>query len=527
MRLTDQKLLAHLATADSNVGVRCAAAEQLTDQAVLAQIAAADSDAGVRRTAVDKLTDQALLTQLAEAHSDTDVRRAAVQKLTDQAVLKQYALADSDAGVRRAAAETLTDQAVLAQVAAADDDADVRRAAVGKLTGHLVLTQIAAADSNAGVRRLAAERLTDQAVLARVAASDNDAGVRRLAVEKLTDHAALARVAAADNDADVRRAALKKLTSIREKAQQIMRLLRDECENAARSHRLRNTGRLLEDLVGLGPGAIPVIVDVINSVVRQGTSNDDWIGNASNLCTAIGRLGGPEAFDLLAHYALADSNNPVHNDIRSGAIKGLAQLGDQRGREVLQRVLIGFAGFEEATREALQRLGVTDPAILTAAPPWHAGVNLRDPIAMAHAFQRELRKESPDYAEFKCMIEALDKSRQYTAWHELAAYLEGHQTGQRGTPGKSRKLQVAGQCWVQALCCQPSPSSFNWPALAHLVVPPELEGEFKRCYTTWGPSTDQAPESERIAMARRLELLVGRPGETREAADGSPVDPEA
>jgi hypothetical protein len=303
--------------------------------------------------------------------------------------------------------------------------------------------------------------------------------------------------------------------SAHEKAERIVGLVLDECKNAERSFRLRDTGKYIEELVGLGSEAIPVIVDAINNVIKYGASGD-WLGAVANMCTAIGRIGGPTAFDLLAHYALGESTNPSYREIRYGAITGLAQLGDQRGRDVLARVLTGFAGFERETHEALQRLGVTDPAILTAAPPWHAGVDRRDSIAIAHAFRIELQKDSPDFAEFERVISMLDKNRQYTAWHELAASLEM-------LWDEPQRLRVAGQCWVQALCCDPSPVCFGWPALADRVVPTDLQAEFKRCYRTWGPPTDQASESERIAMARRLERLLGRPGEMQGTVNGTPV----
>jgi PBS lyase HEAT-like repeat. len=303
--------------------------------------------------------------------------------------------------------------------------------------------------------------------------------------------------------------------STRKKAERILALLQDECRAADSDFRIPITTRYIEELVALGPEALPVIVDAIDNVTKRGASFG-WLVAVTNMCAAIGRIGGPTAFDLLAHYALVASTNASVKEIRIAAIRGLGQLGDQRGRDILARVLTDFAGFESQAREELQRLGETHDAILNAAPPWHAGVNLRDPLAIARAFTNELRKEVPDFGAFERVIATLDNTRRYTAWNELAAIL-------RDSSRNSRTQRQAGQCWVQALSCDPSPDCFNWPALSEDVIPVELKVDFERCYRTWGPSTERASESERVAMVKRLERLLGRPGDILEVVDGTPV----
>jgi hypothetical protein len=66
----------------------------LTDQTLVATIASQDKDAQVRIAAVGKLTDQGTLSTVAVIDKDPDVRVAAVNKLTDQALLERIASAD-------------------------------------------------------------------------------------------------------------------------------------------------------------------------------------------------------------------------------------------------------------------------------------------------------------------------------------------------------------------------------------------------------------------------------------------------
>ena len=118
--------------------VRRVAVEKLTNQALLAKIATTDSDGLVREVAVGKITDQALLAKIATTDNHAYVGQVAVGKITDQALLAKIATRDSDSSdssVRQAAVENLTDTALLNDLAESASVWEVRRAACSK-TGH-------------------------------------------------------------------------------------------------------------------------------------------------------------------------------------------------------------------------------------------------------------------------------------------------------------------------------------------------------------------------------------------------------
>ena len=77
--------------------------ESIADQGLLAEIADADLDAGVRSAAVGQLTDSTTLAHLAKTGKYSDVRGIAVGQLTDRVVLDEIAKTDSDSEVRFAA----------------------------------------------------------------------------------------------------------------------------------------------------------------------------------------------------------------------------------------------------------------------------------------------------------------------------------------------------------------------------------------------------------------------------------------
>ena len=79
--------------------------------------------------AVEKLTDETLLAEIATTHHYYNTRRRAIWKLTDQTVLASIAKADNNVLVRLTAVEQLTDQAVLSDIMANDDSEEVRECA--------------------------------------------------------------------------------------------------------------------------------------------------------------------------------------------------------------------------------------------------------------------------------------------------------------------------------------------------------------------------------------------------------------
>jgi hypothetical protein len=84
-RLTDQTLLAKVATSAANSGVASAAVSELKDQILLAGIAKTGSSGALRKSAVIKLFDATLLAELATTDKDAEVRRAAQMRLDELA----------------------------------------------------------------------------------------------------------------------------------------------------------------------------------------------------------------------------------------------------------------------------------------------------------------------------------------------------------------------------------------------------------------------------------------------------------
>jgi hypothetical protein len=141
----------------SHWSVRERATKALTDQTLLAEIATTDRDERVRTSAVSNLTDLGLLAKIARSDEHKDVRQAAVKGLTDQTLLAKIAVADRAPEVRACAAAKLADQATLGRVAKMDQDPYVRAAAARKLTDERLLDELATTDKHEVVRQAAGE----------------------------------------------------------------------------------------------------------------------------------------------------------------------------------------------------------------------------------------------------------------------------------------------------------------------------------------------------------------------------------
>lgn len=118
---------------DLNAEIRRAATRKLTDQTILAGVATHDRDASVRGAAVEKLTDQAFLADVARTCPDANTCIAALRKLTDQVLLAEIARSNREPSVRVAAAIALTDRTVLAQVARTCGEHQVLPALISEL----------------------------------------------------------------------------------------------------------------------------------------------------------------------------------------------------------------------------------------------------------------------------------------------------------------------------------------------------------------------------------------------------------
>jgi hypothetical protein len=137
---TDQTKVA-LETTSSEKGQ--AAVAKLTDQALLAKVASEAKDYGVRLEAIQRLTDQTLLTKIALEHQDSYLRASAIKKLTDQTLLAKIAVEDKGPTIRCAAIKELTDYVLLAKIAMGDPDQWNRETAIQKLMDTVMFAKIA------------------------------------------------------------------------------------------------------------------------------------------------------------------------------------------------------------------------------------------------------------------------------------------------------------------------------------------------------------------------------------------------
>lgn len=137
--LTDQALLARLATGKEDYRIRLAATERLHDQAVLAAIAIdRDNLRDQQVIAATNLTDQLALGKLAEdASQPKEVRMVAIQKINDERLLARIATGKDyspGSSARVAAIERITDRTVLTALAKNESPIEVSLAATNRLT---------------------------------------------------------------------------------------------------------------------------------------------------------------------------------------------------------------------------------------------------------------------------------------------------------------------------------------------------------------------------------------------------------
>jgi hypothetical protein len=212
-RLTDEVILAHLARKAAHTGIRKAAVEKLKDQDVLAEIASNDFDSKVRMAAIGKINDNERLAQIA--------RTAMLFQRADVRIAPS-----PDTGIRLEAVRRIKSQALLADLAINSYQRDVRLEAARKVTDQPLLSKIARS-APSGIVQISGEgssyfvgdpagavisRLDDQKILGEIALDKKrHESVRRRAIERMTDQPLLAELARSDSDAGVRRGATERL----------------------------------------------------------------------------------------------------------------------------------------------------------------------------------------------------------------------------------------------------------------------------------------------------------------------------
>lgn len=234
-KLSDPALLAEV-----GIWINPEATQHVTNQALLARLATNAAYRDVRSVAIGKLTDQHLLADIAAkyvnwntAPDDHMVRSAAVAKLADQALLTQIALDDKDQTISEKAVRALTDQQSLAKVVIESKNVIVCTRAMERLTDAALI-----ATAGVWIRSDMTRQLTDQPLLATIATKANHRGIRCAAVETLADEALLERVARETDDMKTREAARLRIAEIRNgvRSQNAERNeLRDAENNAIRS----------------------------------------------------------------------------------------------------------------------------------------------------------------------------------------------------------------------------------------------------------------------------------------------------
>jgi len=156
---------------------------RISDQRMLAVIATMEEDSMLRWYAVRRLTVDGLLERIAkEHHADAHVRREAVNRRANSHALSDIARDDPDSEVRAAATAKLEDQGLISEIAGDDPSRRVRREAVKRLINQRLLAKIARKDGDATVRGASSERLTDFRCLERISRNDKSEEVRKAAV---------------------------------------------------------------------------------------------------------------------------------------------------------------------------------------------------------------------------------------------------------------------------------------------------------------------------------------------------------
>lgn len=213
LRVTDETLLARIATEAKRDFVRESAVWRVADQALLARIAIGDESKYVRKSAAARLTEQAVLARIAKEDKDQYVREAArlrfvVITKSEQERWARIAIEGNEPKDRLAALERVTDKGLIASIVTEANDWAVRAILMKRAPSSLV-RWIASEDKDERVRMAAIDCLerhvaADEELLARIITEDKDHRVREHVVWKLRDQSLLYRIAGKDPHPDVR-----------------------------------------------------------------------------------------------------------------------------------------------------------------------------------------------------------------------------------------------------------------------------------------------------------------------------------
>ena len=203
----------------------------------------------------------------------------------------------------------------------------------------------------------------------------------------------------------------------------------------------------IEQLVALGPSIVPEVERAVRNVIQRGRSTDEF-KNAGLLSEAIGKMGGPGAYEILVGLATQESRAMEYRFVREGAIRGLSYLRDERAADILARLAQSDPEVAGVVDDALRVIGVEAmrrPAI-PSAPAWAGDARTWDRIAEAFR-QSQVQMQQPDFKGLSQIIERFDDPlHRHAVWNDVA--YEFRHAG---------KIRTALQCWVEALRHYPDP----------------------------------------------------------------------
>jgi hypothetical protein len=192
-----QAELARMAISSSSQGESREAVERLTDQKLLAQVASDATEEVVRGLAIEKLNDQDALAHIAVEAKTKWLRERAIEGLTDQSMLASIAIQNDADGVELDDAffKKIKDQKLLGSIATNGHTVQARWGAISKLEDQELIDRIAVQDENWAVRKLALSKTNNQRLVETVVFEDKDYRVRLSAIGDLKDEVLLSNVA--------------------------------------------------------------------------------------------------------------------------------------------------------------------------------------------------------------------------------------------------------------------------------------------------------------------------------------------
>jgi hypothetical protein len=186
--VTDPRVLERLLRTSNVASVRRHALENLegkpVDPSLLLWVAEHDGDDDIRQEAASRITDQSVLARLATSSPSARVRTSATERLKDQRLLGEIAVRDSNDWVYRAAIMALTDDAVLIDVIHRRRDEYVLELVARNTSSQRALVAILQTSKESIPRAVAAGKLADRTLLAQLT-KDPDPVVSNAATKRL------------------------------------------------------------------------------------------------------------------------------------------------------------------------------------------------------------------------------------------------------------------------------------------------------------------------------------------------------